>query len=164
MEAIEMFLTLEWIQQFKNTIHFAFLLMVDANLSPPALEVSCQLVIESNVPVGFEPVSIAKSKRIAPIVKYVLDRSPNFLAMHFLALLASVVRLTRACDCLVSGMLVSISTSLDMMQSVAIGIAAAKASVEVDSNVPSQFSLPTITGDVMIVYSAAKLLQHQSKL
>ncbi|MBA0562090.1 hypothetical protein Golob_007166 [Gossypium lobatum] len=84
--------------------------------------------------------------------------------MHFLALLASVVRLTRAGDCLVSGMLVSISTSLDMMQSVAIGIAAAKASVEVDSNVPSQFSLPTITGDVMIVYSTAKLLQHQSKL
>ncbi|MBA0863241.1 hypothetical protein Goshw_018560 [Gossypium schwendimanii] len=127
MEAIEMFLTLEWIQQFKNTIHFALLLMVDANLSPPALEVSCQLAIESNVPVGFEPVSIAKSKRITPIVKYVLDRSPNFLAMHFLALPASVVRLTGAGDCLVSGMLVSISTSLDMMQSVAIGIAAAKA-------------------------------------
>ncbi|MBA0655138.1 hypothetical protein Goklo_007653, partial [Gossypium klotzschianum] len=112
VEAIEMFLTLEWIQQFKNTIHFALLLMVDANLSPPALEVSCQ----------------------------------------------------RAGDCLVGGMLASLSTGLDMMQNVAIGIAAAKASVEVDSNVPSQFSLPTITGDVMIVYSAAKLLQPQSKL
>ncbi|MFQ6635998.1 hypothetical protein Gotur_012489, partial [Gossypium turneri] len=148
------------------------------------------IATKSNVPVGFEPVSIAKSKIIALIVKYmsalsccsfilirdlvcklqlsdfltVLNRSPNFLAMHFLALPASVVRLTGAGDCLVGGILASLSTSLDMIQSVAIGIAAAKASVEVDSNVPSQFSFPTITGDVMIVYSAAKLLQPQSKL
>ncbi|MBA0814949.1 hypothetical protein Gohar_020741, partial [Gossypium harknessii] len=71
VEAVEMFLTPEWIQQFKHTIHSAPLLMIDANLSPPALEVSCQLAAESNVPVWFEPVSIAKSKRIAPIVKYV---------------------------------------------------------------------------------------------
>ncbi|KAH1040160.1 hypothetical protein J1N35_041903 [Gossypium stocksii] len=273
VEAVEMFLTPEWIQQFKHTIHSAPLLMVDANLSPPALEVSCRLAAESNVPVWFEPVSIAKSKRIAPIVKYitfaspnedeliamanalssqnlfrpiernncstdtlfqmlkpaiwlllekgvkilvltigsdgvllctkgesiswrnclektqqhgfsrqlfenmtssypsnlycdskVLERSPNFLAVHFPALPASVVRLTGAGDCLVGGMIASLSTGLDVMQSVAIGIAAAKASVEVDSNVPSQFSLPTITGDARIVYSTAKLLQHQSKL
>lgn len=94
----------------------------------------------------------------------VLERSPNFLAVHFPALPASVVRLTGAGDCLVGGMIASLSTGLDVMQSVAIGIAAAKASVEVDSNVPSQFSLPTITGDARIVYSTAKLLQHQSKL
>ncbi|MBA0666598.1 hypothetical protein Goklo_002993, partial [Gossypium klotzschianum] len=112
VEAVEMFLTPEWIQQFKHTIHSAPLLMIDANLSPPALEVSCR----------------------------------------------------RAGDCLVGGMIASLSTGLDVMQSVAIGIAAAKASVEVDSNVPSQFSLPTITGDARIVYSTAKLLQHQSKL
>ncbi|KAB2035641.1 hypothetical protein ES319_D04G166700v1 [Gossypium barbadense] len=273
VEAVEMFLTPEWIQRFKHTIHSAPLLMIDANLSPPALEVSCRLAAESNVPVWFEPVSIAKSKRIAPIVKYitfaspnedeliamanalssqnlfrpiernncstdtlfqmlkpaiwlllekgvkilvltigsdgvllctkgesiswriclektqqhgfsrqlfenmtsscpsnlysdskVLERSPNFLAVHFPALPASVVRLTGAGDCLVGGMIASLSTGLDVMQSVAIGIAAAKASVEVDSNVPSQFSLPTITGDARIVYSTAKLLQHQSKL
>ncbi|KAK5836975.1 hypothetical protein PVK06_012781 [Gossypium arboreum] len=273
VEAVEMFLTPKWIQQFKHTIRSAPLLMVDANLSPPAIEVSCRLAAESNVPVWFEPVSIAKSERIAPIVKYitfaspnedeliamanalssqnlfcpiernncstdtlfqmlkpaiwlllekgvkilvltigsdgvllctkgesiswrislektqqhgfsrqlfenmtssypsnlysdskVLERSPNFLAVHFPALPASVVRLTGAGDCLVGGMIASLSTGLDVMQSVAIGIAAAKASVEVDSNVPSQFSLPTITGDARIVYSTAKLLQHQSKL
>ncbi|MBA0771597.1 hypothetical protein Gotri_007091 [Gossypium trilobum] len=45
--------------------------------------------------------------------------------------------IVRAGDCLVGGMLTSLSTGLDMMQSVAIGIAATKASVEVDSNVPS---------------------------
>lgn len=71
VEAVEMFLTPKWIQQFKHTIRSAPLLMVDANLSPPAIEVSCRLAAESNVPVWFEPVSIAKSERIAPIVKYV---------------------------------------------------------------------------------------------
>ncbi|KAE8707594.1 hypothetical protein F3Y22_tig00110383pilonHSYRG00342 [Hibiscus syriacus] len=273
VEAVEKFLTPEWIQQFKHMIRSAPILMVDANLSRPALEASCRLAAESNIPVWFEPVSIAKSKRIAPIVEYitfaspnedeliamanalssenlfcpieknkcstdtlfqmlkpaiwlllqkgvkvlvltigsegvilctkgepnswriglekshrhgfsqqlfetmtssspsnwctdskVLERSPNFLAVHFPALSASVVRLTGAGDCLVGGMLASLSAGLDVMQSVAIGIAAAKASVEVDSNVPSQFSLETITGDAKIVYSAAKVMQHQSKL
>ncbi|XP_022725678.1 uncharacterized protein LOC111282039 [Durio zibethinus] len=273
VEAVEMFLTPEWIQQFKHKIHSAPILMVDANLSPPALEASCQIAAESNVPVWFEPVSIAKSKRIAPVVKYVtfaspnedeliamanalssdnmfrpiernncsmntlfqmlkpaiwlllekgvkilvvtigsdgvllcskgepsswsiglektkrlglsgrlfetmtsshpsnwysdvnvLERSPYFLAVHFPALPASVVRLTGAGDCLVGGMLASLCAGLDVMQSAAIGIVAAKASVEVDSNVPSQFCLATIAGDARMVYSAAKVLPNQSKL
>nr|KJB50086.1 hypothetical protein B456_008G153200 [Gossypium raimondii] len=70
MEAVEMFLSPEWIQQFKHTIHSALLLMVDANLSRPTLEVACRLAAKSNILVWFEPVLIAKSKRIAPIVKY----------------------------------------------------------------------------------------------
>ncbi|MBA0656341.1 hypothetical protein Goklo_008706 [Gossypium klotzschianum] len=37
-----MFLSPEWIQQFKHTIHSALLLMVDANLSYPTLEVACR--------------------------------------------------------------------------------------------------------------------------
>ena len=82
----------------------------------------------------------------------VLERSPYFLAVHFPALPASVVRLTGAGDCLVGGMLASLCAGLDVMQSVAIGIAAAKASVEVDSNVPSQFSLATIAGISSILY------------
>ncbi|XVE49402.1 hypothetical protein DITRI_Ditri01bG0080000 [Diplodiscus trichospermus] len=273
VEAVEMFLTPEWIQQFKHKIHSAPILMVDANLSPPALEASCRIAAEANVPVWFEPVSIAKSKRIAPVVKYitfaspnedeliamanslssdnmfrsiernkcsvdtlfqmlkpaiwvllekgvkilvvtigsdgvllcsrgepsswrigpektkrlgfsgqlfgtvtssrplnwysdakVLERSPYFFAVHSPALPASVVRLTGAGDCLVGGMLASLCAGLDAMQSVAIGIAVAKASVEVDSNVPSQFSLATIAGDARMVYSAAKILPNQSKL
>ncbi|XVE93556.1 hypothetical protein REPUB_Repub01dG0205100 [Reevesia pubescens] len=273
VEAVEMFLTPEWIQQFKHKIHSAPILLVDANLSPPALEASCRLAAESSIPVWFEPVSIAKSKRIAPVVKYitfaspnddeliamanalssdnmfcpiernkcssdtlfqmlkpaiwlllekgvkilvvtigsdgvllcskgeasswrigpektqrrgfsgqlfetvtsscpsnwysdakVLERSPYFLAVHFPALPASVVRLTGAGDCLVGGMLASLCAGLDVMQSVAFGIAAAKASVEVESNVPSQFSLAAISGDARMVFSAAKVLPNQSKL
>ena len=38
----EKFLTPEWIQQFKYCICSAPILMVDANLIPPALEASCQ--------------------------------------------------------------------------------------------------------------------------
>ncbi|OMO63419.1 hypothetical protein COLO4_32449 [Corchorus olitorius] len=254
VEAVEMFLTPEWIQEFKHKIHSSPILMVDANLSPAALEASCQIAAESDIPVWFEPVSVAKSKRIAPVVKYVTFASPNedeliamanalssdntfhpieknnhstdalfqklklaiwlllekgvkilvltigsdgvilcskgepsswrivpektkkhgfsgqlfedvtsrcplnrfpnakvlershFWAVHFPALPASVVRLTGAGDCLVGGMLASLCAGLDVMQSVAIGISAAKASVEADSNVPSQFSLATIAG------------------
>ncbi|XWS39828.1 hypothetical protein CRYUN_Cryun18bG0088000 [Craigia yunnanensis] len=318
VEAVEMFLTPEWIQQFKHKIHCAPILMVDANLSLPALEASCKSTLNhhfrffslsgwssafcsllqllftslsfgfleyfscwffsavaavSDVPVWFEPVSIAKSKRIAPVVKYitfaspnedelismanalspdnmfrpiernkcsigtlfqmlkpaiwlllekgvkilvvtigsdgvllcskgepsswiigpektkrhgfsgqlfetvtsscpsncysdakVFERSPYFFAVYFPALPASVVRLTGAGDCLVGGMLASLCAGLDVMQSVAIGIAAAKGSVEVDSNVPSQFSLSTIAGDARKVYSAAKVFPNQSKL
>lgn len=38
----EKFLTPEWIQTFKSKISSAPLVMVDANLTPPALEVSCR--------------------------------------------------------------------------------------------------------------------------
>ncbi|XVF44926.1 hypothetical protein PTKIN_Ptkin02bG0162300 [Pterospermum kingtungense] len=273
VESVEMFLTPEWIQQFKHKIYSAPILIVDANLSHLALEASCRIAAESNVPVWFEPVSIAKSERIAPVVKYitfaspnedeliamanalsssvkfhpvernkcsidslfqmlkpaiwfllekgvkilvvtigsdgvllcsrgepsswrigpektkrlgfsgqlfdivasscpsnwysdakVLEKSPYFFAVHFPALPTSVVRLTGAGDCLVGGMLASLCAGLNVMQSVAVGIAAAKASVEVDSNVPSQFNLATIAGDARMVYSAAKVLPNQSKL
>ena len=66
--------------------------------------------------------------------------------MHFPALPASVVRLTRACDCLVGGMLASICVGLNLMQSVAVGIAAAKAAVEAETSVPTAFSLASIAG------------------
>ncbi|MBA0862704.1 hypothetical protein Goshw_011850, partial [Gossypium schwendimanii] len=69
IEVIEKFLSPEWIQQFKHTIHSAPLLMVDANLSPPTLEVS-MVEAKSNILVWLEPVLIVKSKRIAPIVNY----------------------------------------------------------------------------------------------
>ncbi|XP_039047089.1 uncharacterized protein LOC120187449 isoform X1 [Hibiscus syriacus] len=189
--------------------------MVGANLSPPALEASCRLAAESNIPVWFEPVSVAKSKRIAPIVKYITFASPNedeliamanalssenlfrpiennkcstdtsfqmlkpaiwFLFQKGVKVLVLTIGSDGVILCtkgepnswridlekshlhgfsqqlfetmtssLVGEMLASLSSVLDVMQSVAIGIAAAKASVEVDSNVPSQFSLETIT-------------------
>ncbi|GMY05852.1 pseudouridine kinase [Fagus crenata] len=77
VEAIEKFLTPEWIQQFKYNICSAPILMVDANLNPPALEASCHLAAESSIPVWFEPVSVAKSRRVASVAKYVTVASPN---------------------------------------------------------------------------------------
>ncbi|KAK3195539.1 hypothetical protein Dsin_026849 [Dipteronia sinensis] len=273
VEAIEKFLTPEWIHPFKCNISSAPVLMVDANLNPLALEASCRMAAESNVPVWFEPVSVTKSRRIASVVKYITVASPNedelvamanalsgentfhpisrekysmetlfqmlkpaiwvllekgvkivvvtlgpdgvflcskgrsksmrigpertktygfsrmlyeivtsscpsssysgatqpeggsqFFAMHFPALPASVVRLTGAGDCLVGGTLASICAGLDFMQSVAVGIAAAKAAVEAETNVPSEFSLTTIADDAKTVYVAAKVLFHQSML
>ncbi|MBA0862705.1 hypothetical protein Goshw_011850 [Gossypium schwendimanii] len=49
IEVIEKFLSPEWIQQFKHTIHSAPLLMVDANLSPPTLEVACQRTFKTSL-------------------------------------------------------------------------------------------------------------------
>ncbi|KAF7842550.1 pfkB family carbohydrate kinase [Senna tora] len=273
VEAIEKHLTPEWILHFKSTIRFAPLLMVDANLNLPSLEASCKIAADSECPVWFEPVSVAKSKRITSIVKYVTFTSPNedeliamanalsgkdvfhplktkhnlstislfhmlkpaiwvllekgiqvvvltlgsegvilcskgvrrcikspvgkttqtgyggqlyktimqkcppnrfgvlepdtssrLFAVHFPSLSASVVRLTGAGDCLVGGTLTSICAGLDIMQSISVGIAVAKATVEVEANVPSAFSLATIADDAKTVYSAAKLLFHQSML
>ena len=66
--------------------------------------------------------------------------------VHFPALPASVVRPTRAGDCLIGGMLASICAGLNLMQSVAVGIAAAKAAVEAGTSVPTAFSLASIVG------------------
>ncbi|OIT06253.1 hypothetical protein A4A49_26186 [Nicotiana attenuata] len=65
----------------------------------------------------------------------------DFYAVHFPALSASVVRLTGAGDCLVGGTIASLSAGLDVMQSVAVGIAAAKFAVEVETNVPAETSV-----------------------
>lgn len=67
-------------------------------------------------------------------------------AIHLPALPASVARLTGAGDCLVGGTLASMCAGLDVLQSVAAGIAAAKAAVEAETNVPSEYSLAKIAG------------------
>lgn len=76
------------------------------------------------------------------------DRSSFLFSVHFPSLSAKVVRLTGAGDCLVGGTLTSICAGLDIMQSISVGIAVAKATVEVEANVPSAFSLATIAGKV----------------
>ena len=75
-----------------------------------------------------------------------LERDSHLFAVHFPALPVSVVRLTGAGDCLVGGMLASICAGLNVMQSLAVGVAAAKASVEAETNVPIAFSLANIAG------------------
>ncbi|KAF4404234.1 hypothetical protein G4B88_014690 [Cannabis sativa] len=63
--------------KFKHNIHSAPVMMVDANLNLSALEFSCQIAASSNTPVWFEPVSVAKSRRIVSVAKYVTFVSPN---------------------------------------------------------------------------------------
>ncbi|KAJ4962494.1 hypothetical protein NE237_022433 [Protea cynaroides] len=276
VEAIEKFLTKEWIQQFTGNIRSAPMLMVDANLSVWSLEASCQIAAQSGVPVWFEPVSVAKSKRVASIIEYVTFTSPNedeLIAManavstedlfspiqrvdndgstesieslllllkpaiwvllqkgvklvvvtlgsdgvflcskggaeftnvdlkntepshfgrqlsemvtlnrqnqfvrsekannssshlsvvHFPALPSSVVRLTGAGDCLVGGTLASLCAGLDMMQSMAVGIATAKSAVEIEKNVPSEFCVAALADDAKRVYSSARVVYDQS--
>ncbi|KAI3448054.1 hypothetical protein Pfo_004719 [Paulownia fortunei] len=276
VESIEKFLTPEWIQKFKFNICSAPVLMVDANLSPPALLASCRMAAECGTPVWFEPVSVTKSKRVASIVKNLTYTSPNedelvamanavcpgdkflsiqrdsssfkfsieslfqllkspiwvllekgikvvivtlgpdgvflcfkaingvekcdsmknepfslsrklyeainlscppsrilgapmsrgsyYIAIHFPALSASVVRLTGAGDCLVGGTIASLCAGLDIMQSVAVGIAAAKGAVETESNVPAEYELARIADDASTVYSEAKVVFCESKL
>lgn len=82
-----------------------------------------------------------------------------FFAVHFPALPASVVRLTGAGDCLVGGTLASVSAGLDVMQSVAVGIAAAKAAVEAETNVPSQFNLTAIAGMITLISTLHECLK-----
>ncbi|XP_024021272.1 uncharacterized protein LOC21409572 isoform X2 [Morus notabilis] len=278
VEAIEKFLTPEWIQRFKSNILSASVLMVDANLNLQALEASCQTAL-SKIPVWFEPVSVAKSRRIVSVAKYVSFASPNeyelvamanalsggnmfsyspsqrdnsrdklyieslfqmlkpaiwvllengikivivtlgpdgvflcskggprsmgiiheeikrsyanghlyktvtaacplnrtlnspktessslLFAVHFPAVPATVMRLTGAGDCLVGGTLSSICVGLDIMQSVAVGIAASKAAVEAETNVPRVFNLAAIADDARLVFSAAKVVCHESML
>uniref|UniRef100_A0A0E0DMX6 MaoC-like domain-containing protein n=1 Tax=Oryza meridionalis TaxID=40149 RepID=A0A0E0DMX6_9ORYZ len=255
--AVEKFLSPSWICQFRLHISSAPLLMLDANLSPDSLEAACKIAHESGVPVFFEPVSLAKGSRIAPIAKYITYTSPNeielvamanslsppekynFVKMeqsknkakaveylfemlspavffllekgikfllvtlgsngvfvcckestslvdqrksemisfstpllqkldlcfpsnilvdlpregssrtcvfHFPAVSASVVSLTGAGDCFVGGVISALCGGLGMMQSVAVGIAIAKSSVESEANIPDKFSAETIAG------------------
>ncbi|KAL3814153.1 hypothetical protein ACJIZ3_015421 [Penstemon smallii] len=276
VEAIERFLTPEWIHKFKFNISSAPILMVDANLSLPALVASCKMASECETNIWFEPVSVTKSRRVASIAKYITFTSPNedeliamanalsyedkflpikrdsgianlsiqslfqtlkpaiwvllekgiqviivtlgsdgvflcfdaihgvekcdfkknkpsslsrklyecinlccppsrildspksngsyYIAVHFPALSASVVRLTGAGDCLVGGTIASICAGLDIMQSVAVGIAAAKEAVESESNVPAEYELTKIADDTRSVYSDAKVIFCESKL
>ncbi|KAL5715199.1 hypothetical protein ACHQM5_017056 [Ranunculus cassubicifolius] len=276
VEALEIFLTKERIQKFSCNIRSAPIVMIDANLNVLALKASCMIAAGSNISVWFEPVSVAKSKRIASIARYVTFTSPNeneLIAManalacedrfspiqisangenkksveslfqrlkpailvllengikivvvtlgadgvfvcfknesylvknhlkntkpllfgrrlhkmvasscpsskfewlrgsesrlhvvHFPSLPASVVRLTGAGDCLVGGTLASICTGLDVLQSIAVGIAAAKAAVEVEINVPATFLLTTIAENARVIYSLAKVVCDQPLL
>ncbi|XP_026433368.1 uncharacterized protein LOC113330748 [Papaver somniferum] len=276
VEAIEKFLTEEWIQRFKGNILSAPIVMIDANLNPFSLESSCQIAAESGVPVWFEPVSVTKSKRVVSVAKHITFASPNedeliamanalscndrfspiqmeanvgsksveylfqmlkpamrvlidkgiklvivtlgpngvllgsvagqnltnyhpkninqscykkqlyeivtsrcpsreliseferrrsdLILVHFPSLPASVVRLTGAGDCFVGGTLASLCAGLDVMQSIAVGMAAAKAAVEVETNIPSEYVLATIADDAQRIHSSAKVLSDQESM
>lgn len=272
-EAVEKFVTPEFIQKFRCTIHSAPVVMVDANLHPRSLEAISKTAAEARIPVWFEPVSVAKATRIVSIAKYITFSSPNedeliamakalspgedshcmlknitkikeqsvdssfnmlkpairlllekgikllvvtlgpngvFIcfrgdsnfvkhplnndsisssqrqpyelvnksqlprwcashsdsdvrhsrshALHLPALPASVVSLTGAGDCLVGGILASISSGLDIVQSVARGMAVAKVAVECETNVPAGFSLRAVAAGAQQILSGARQL------
>lgn len=273
VQAVETFLTPSWIYQFYRRISTAPLLMLDANLSPQSLQAACKIAYESGVPVLFEPVSVVKSSRIAPIAEHITCTSPNEIelvamanalstpgkynfvkleqcnnkaesvdylfemlspAMFFLlekgiklllvtlgsngvflccrehvnfmkdqrkckvtpfstqlleklegcslssmpvdlsregssrtcvfhlpATSASVVSLTGAGDCLVGGFLSSLCGGLDIMQSVAVGIAVAKASVESEANIPANFSAASIADEARRTLLSARQIWCQ---
>ncbi|XBJ24135.1 hypothetical protein VPH35_002079 [Triticum aestivum] len=273
VQAVETFLTPTWIYQFYRRISIAPLLMLDANLSPESLQAACKIAYESGVPVLFEPVSVVKSSRIAPIAEHITCTSPNEIeliamanalstpgkynfvkleqcsnkaesvdylfemlspAMFFLlekgiklllvtlgsngvficcrehvnfmkdpkrckvtpfstqlleklegcslssmpvnlsregssrtcvfhlpATSASVVSLTGAGDCLVGGFLSSLCGGLDIMQSVAVGIAVAKASVESEANIPANFSAASIADEARRTLLSARQIWCQ---
>ncbi|KAI4366959.1 hypothetical protein MLD38_022757 [Melastoma candidum] len=76
-EAVEKFLTPEWIQRFDDRMYSAPIAILDANLNLAAIEASCKMAAKSNVPLWFEPVSVAKSTKIVSVAKYVTYTSPN---------------------------------------------------------------------------------------
>ncbi|KAJ1286229.1 hypothetical protein BS78_03G337200 [Paspalum vaginatum] len=268
--AVESFLIPSWICQFRHHITNAPLVMLDANLPPESLEAACIIAFESGVPVLFEPVSVVKSQRIAPIAEYITCTSPNeielvamanslsplvkynfhkmeqckdkastveylfemlspamFLLLekgikflivtlgsagvficckedvnfmkdqrkckktpfsqqllekldgcftsnnpvslsresssrtcvfHLPAISASVISLTGAGDCLVGGVLSSLCGGFDIIQSVAIGVAIAKASVESEANIPDGISAASVADDAKGVLQSAKVL------
>lgn len=85
------------------------------------------------------------------------DKSSFLFAVQFPALPASVVRLTGAGDCLVGGTVASICAGLDVMQSLAVGIAASKAAVEAETNVPRVLNLAAIAGTSLKLYFAYRV-------
>lgn len=72
-----------------------------------------------------------------------------YTAIHFPALPASIVSLVGAGDCLVGGTLASTCAGLDILQSVAVGMATAKGAVETESNVPAEYELTRIAGTLV---------------
>ena len=75
-----------------------------------------------------------------------LSHGSSLFAMHFPTVPAKVKKLTGAGDCLVGGTVASLSDGLGLFQSLAVGIASAKAAVESDDNVPPEFNLDLLTG------------------
>jgi len=66
--------------------------------------------------------------------------------LHLPGLPASDKKLTGAGDCLMGATLASICEGLNIIQAISVAIAAAKAAVKADSNVPLTFDLIGVAG------------------
>ncbi|KAL0283593.1 UNVERIFIED_CONTAM: hypothetical protein Sradi_7223500 [Sesamum radiatum] len=88
------------------------------------------------------------------------SKGSYYVAIHFPALSASVVRLTGAGDCLVGGAVASICAGLDIMQSLAVDIASVKGAVETETNVPAEYELTKISGTRILHFISILLYQN----
>ncbi|KAK3420872.1 hypothetical protein EUGRSUZ_G00468 [Eucalyptus grandis] len=70
-----------------------------------------------------------------------IEGTSHLFALHLPGLPSSVKKLTGAGHCLVGATLASICEGLNIIQAISVSIAAAKATVEADSNVPLTFDL-----------------------
>uniref|UniRef100_A0A0D3G405 MaoC-like domain-containing protein n=2 Tax=Oryza barthii TaxID=65489 RepID=A0A0D3G405_9ORYZ len=98
---------------------------------------------------SFSTPLLQKLERCFPsnmLVDLPREGSSRTCVFHFPAVSASVVSLTGAGDCFVGGVISALCGGLGMMQSVAVGIAIAKSSVESEANIPDKFSAATIAG------------------
>lgn len=84
------------------------------------------------------------------------EGSSRTCVFHLPAISASVVSLTGAGDCLVGGVISALCGGLDIMQSVAVGISIAKASVESEANIPDNFSAASIADEAKRILLSAK--------
>ncbi|XP_056161053.1 pseudouridine kinase-like isoform X6 [Syzygium oleosum] len=75
-----------------------------------------------------------------------IEGTSHLFALQLPGLPASVKKLTGAGDCLVGATLASMCEGLNIIQAISVGIAAAKATVEADSNVPLTFDLIGVAG------------------
>ncbi|BBN07462.1 hypothetical protein MPTK1_4g03940 [Marchantia polymorpha subsp. ruderalis] len=75
--AVEDYLTEEWIVKFTGEIQRASVLLVDANLDPLVIKLACEVASDADVPVWFEPVSVAKSVRATGCLSSMSYISPN---------------------------------------------------------------------------------------
>lgn len=74
------------------------------------------------------------------------ERSSRTCVFHLPAISASVISLTGAGDCLVGGVLSGLCGGLDIIRSVAVGVAIAKASVESEANIPDNICAASVAG------------------
>ncbi|XP_051209016.1 pseudouridine kinase isoform X3 [Lolium perenne] len=89
------------------------------------------------------------------------EGSSRTCVFHLPATSASVISLTGAGDCLIGGVLSSLCGGLNIMQSVAVGIATAKASVESEANIPANFSAASIADEARRTLLSAKQIWCQ---
>ncbi|KAG6556246.1 hypothetical protein Mapa_002187 [Marchantia paleacea] len=75
--AVEDYLTVEWILKFTGEFQSASVVLIDANLDPPVIKLACKLASNADVPVWFEPVSVAKSVRATDCLSAIAYISPN---------------------------------------------------------------------------------------